>query len=226
MKILVKKAVQYLVGIDEVGRGPLAGPVTVGVFGVEKKFLKEFEKLATQLGITDSKKLSEKKRSEIAKVLCNMTAEGKCFFHITMTPATYIDTHGIVPAIRRALENGLEKVVEQIKQTHPLPPLVEGAAPNNDNVQIFLDGGLYAPGEYKHQQTIIKGDLHNILISAASILAKVHRDNYMTKMDKQYPQYGFTQHVGYGTKYHREMIQKHGLSKIHRKSFCRNIILK
>ena len=211
MKIVVKKGIQYLIGIDEVGRGPLAGPVTVGVFGVERGFLREFEKIAKQLGITDSKKISEKKRSEIAKVLCNMTAEGKCFFRIAMTPANYIDTHGIVPAIKKALHTGLQKVVDHY---HTSP----------EEVQIFLDGGLYAPEVYKHQQTIIKGDLHNILISATSILAKVHRDTYMQKMDKVYPQYGFTQHVGYGTKHHREMIKKHGLSKLHRRSFCGNII--
>ena len=211
MKIVVKKGIQYLIGIDEVGRGPLAGPVTVGVFGVEKKFLREFEKLAKQYGITDSKKISGKKRSEIAKVLCNMTAEGKCFFDIAMSPASYIDTHGIVPAIKKSLQSALGKVVTYY-----------GGSPTQ--VQIFLDGGLYAPEVYKHQQTIIKGDLHNILISAASILAKVHRDTYMQKMDKQYPQYGFTQHVGYGTKHHREMIKKHGLSKLHRRSFCGNIV--
>lgn len=210
MKIVVKKGIQYLVGIDEVGRGPLAGPVTVGVFGIEKSFLKKFETLAIQLGITDSKKLTEKKRREIAKVLCDMTAEGKCFFHIAMTPASYIDTHGIVPAIKKSLHTALGKVA-----THYI------ASP--EHVQIFLDGGLYAVEEYKHQQTIIKGDLHNILISAASILAKVHRDNYMTKMDRVYPTYGFAQHVGYGTKHHREMIKKHGLSKIHRRSFCTKI---
>jgi ribonuclease HII len=212
MKIVVKKGIQYLLGIDEVGRGPLAGPVTVGVFGVEKKFLREFEKLAKQYGITDSKKLTDKKRREITRVLCDMTAEGKCFFHIAMTPASYIDTHGIVPAIKKSLQSALGKVV-----TH------YDAVP--EQVQIFLDGGLYAPEVYKHQQTIIKGDLHNVLISAASILAKVHRDTYMQKMDKQYPKYGFAQHVGYGTKRHIEMIKKYGLSKIHRKSFCGNIAI-
>lgn len=212
MKIVVKRGIQYLIGIDEVGRGPLAGPVTVGAFGVERGFLREFEKIAKQLGITDSKKITEKKRSEIAKVLCNMTVEGKCFFHIAMSPASYIDTHGIVPAIKKSLQSALGKVV-----TH------YGSSPTQ--VQIFLDGGLYAPEIYKHQQTIIKGDLHNILISAASILAKVHRDTYMQKMDKQYPQYGFADHVGYGTKKHIEMIKKHGLSKLHRRSFCGNIKL-
>lgn len=210
MKIVVKKGIQYLIGIDEVGRGPLAGPVTVGAFGVERGFLREFEKIAKQLGITDSKKLSEKKRQEISRVLCNMTTEGKCFFHIVMTPASYIDTHGIVPAIKKSLQSALGKVV-----------FYYNALPGE--VQIFLDGGLYAPEIYKYQQTIIKGDLHNILISAASILAKVHRDTYMQKMDKQYPQYGFAQHVGYGTKHHREMIKKHGLSKLHRRSFCTKI---
>lgn len=211
MKIVAKKGIQYLVGIDEVGRGPLAGPVTVGVFGIEKSFLKEFETLATQLGITDSKKISEKRRSEISKILCDMERAGKCFFHIGMTPASYIDTHGIVPAIKKSLHTALGNVV-----THYT------ASP--EQTQIFLDGGLYAPEQYKHQQTIIKGDLHNILISAASIMAKVHRDNYMTKMDKVYPLYGFAQHVGYGTKHHREMIQKYGLLKIHRRSFCRNCV--
>lgn len=210
MNMSLKKEIQYVIGVDEVGRGPLAGPVTVGVFGVERSFLQEFKKIAKKLGITDSKKLAEKRRDEIAKTLCDMTVQGNCFFHITMTPASYIDTHGIVSAIKKSLHTALGKVIAHY-----------GAS--LDQTQIFLDGGLFAGEAYKNQQTIIKGDLHNILISAASILAKVHRDTYMKRMDKKYPQYGFAQHVGYGTQYHRDMIKKYGFSILHRKSFCKNI---
>ena len=88
----------------------------------------------------------------------------------------------------------------------------------------MLDGSLYAPEKYKNQQTIIKGDEKIPIISAASVVAKVYRDNMMKKMHEKYPQYGFDAHKGYGTVAHIAAIKKHGLSAIHRRSFCRNIV--
>lgn len=86
---------------------------------------------------------------------------------------------------------------------------------------IMLDGGLYAPPEYKNQQTIIRGDENHPLIAAASIVAKVHRDRYMARLHKKLPQYGFDKHKGYGTQGHIAMLKKYGLSAAHRASFCR-----
>jgi len=95
-------------------------------------------------------------------------------------------------------------------------------APLSDLAMVKLDGGLKAPAEYA-QETIIKGDATERVIGLASILAKVTRDRYMTRMSTQYPAYGFEIHKGYGTKKHCDLIREHGLSEIHRVTFCRNL---
>ena len=99
-----------------------------------------------------------------------------------------------------------------------------GARPSQKEIQtsllqIFLDGGLHAPVEYVNQETIIRGDELHPVISLASIVAKVSRDAIMTKYSKNYPEYGFEKHSGYGTKAHYEAIKKHGQTPIHRRSF-------
>lgn len=180
------KRKQFVVGVDEVGRGPLAGPVTVAVVGgISVKLLH---------GIRDSKKLSPKSREEWAKVIRAHSA-----YAIVSIPARTIDRIGISPSLRLAVERALKKL--SIK-----PSLV------------LLDGSLYAPKIYR-QRTIIKGDEKEPLIAAASIIAKVHRDRYMTRLDKKYPGFGFAQHRGYGTKMHYRALRKKGVTPTHRKSF-------
>ena len=88
---------------------------------------------------------------------------------------------------------------------------------------VLLDGGLKAPEEYKHQETIIKGDEKIKCIALASIVAKVERDRYMERKDKYYPEYSFIDHKGYGTKDHYKMIKKYGISPLHRKSFLTKV---
>ncbi len=92
----------------------------------------------------------------------------------------------------------------------------------DSQVEILLDGLLHAPAEYK-QKTIIKGDEKEPIISLASIIAKVTRDKYMTKLAETYPEYGFESHKGYGTKKHYESIKKYGISDVHRRSFLKNL---
>jgi ribonuclease HII len=195
---------KYIVGIDEVGRGPLAGPVSLCAVRVEARMYKKLQK-RKDLPVhgKDSKKLSKKDREKYSKVLCDLTQEGKLQFTIVMQNNVVIDTKGLSFAIKKALSECLKKVSTQKEDL------------------ILLDGGLKAPKEFTNQQTIIKGDEKHPIIAWASILAKVHRDNYMAKMSKKYPEYGFEKHMGYGTKVHRDAIQKHGLSPIHRKSFLR-----
>jgi ribonuclease HII len=94
---------------------------------------------------------------------------------------------------------------------------------NPASLNLFLDGGLKAPKEYVNQQTIIKGDELHPVISCASIIAKVSRDNLMTKYGEEFPEYGFEKHAGYGTKAHYEAIKKHGMIALHRKSFLKNL---
>lgn len=199
-----------IVGIDEVGRGPLAGPVTVCVVVCEEKYYKKLkkDKNLPPEGI-DSKKLSQIARvnySRTLKLLMSKTVfdipKGRTFgYAVCHVSNKVIDEKGISLAICKAMNTGIKKL--------NLDPT---------DSTILLDGGLKVSKKFK-QKTIIKGDEKEKIISWASILAKVARDELMKKFSKKYPEYGFGLHKGYGTKLHRELIRKHGPSKIHRKSF-------
>jgi ribonuclease HII len=188
---------QFILGVDEAGRGPLAGPVSVGVAMVPEGFdvAKEFP------GVADSKKISEKKREKVFEMLVTRVALGDARFVVEFESAETIDREGIAVAVRRALWRG-----------------VNALASDAALVKVMLDGSLKAPPEYA-QETIINGDALVPLISLASIAAKVSRDRLMLELAKEYPQYGFEKHKGYGTAAHYEALKKYGLSAIHRRSF-------
>jgi len=188
---------RFTLGVDEAGRGPLAGPVSVGIVAVPEGFdvAREFP------GVADSKKLSEKKREVLYEMLVARVATGDAHFRVEFESAETIDRDGIAVAVRRALARG-----------------VNALAPDAALVRVQLDGALRAPVEYA-QETIINGDELIPLISLASIAAKVERDRLMHVLAKEYPEYGFELHKGYGTKMHYEMLLKHGLCAIHRRSF-------
>ncbi len=194
------KKTEYLVGIDEVGRGPLAGPVSIGVFVIEKRNQRKLS-LAN-----DSKKLTESKREELFLYFKKLKKEGLCDFVVVHESAKQIDKIGISACIKRAIKKGLSRIDKK-----------------PDDCVVRLDGSLKAPEEYKNQQTIIKGDSKEKVIGAASIVAKVTRDKYMIRQAKKYPEYGFEFHKGYGTKKHRDLIQKKGALELHRKTWLTNI---
>ncbi len=195
---------KLVVGVDEVGRGPIAGPVAVASF-----FMKDIRALSAYIRkgntLRDSKKLSRQRREEWYTQILEWQKEGKCNFSVVMISAKDIDAGGIAPAIRKALARSLRIAL-------PGP-----------GVTVLLDGGLKAPAEYLQQKTIIKGDEKEKEIALASIVAKVTRDRYMVRMSKKYPQYGFERHVGYGTKAHYLAIKTHGLTPLHRKSFLQKL---
>lgn len=188
------------IGIDEVGRGPIAGPTAVGAFCLSGKIDSPILK-GKPVPLRDSKKLSRGQREAWFLHIKKLRKEGKCDFAVVMVSAKSIDRIGIAQAIRNAMKSCLEKV---------------GAEPKD---MILLDGSLYAPKEFKKQKTIIKGDEKEPAIGLASIMAKVTRDSYMLKMAKKHPGYGFETHVGYGTRKHYEAIRRHGLTGLHRRSF-------
>ena len=196
---------EYVVGVDEAGRGPLAGPVSVGVAVVPAGFA--WDQIP---GVNDSKKLTEKKREEIFEIAKKLQKEGKLSYSVSLVSAKKIDIKGIVPCITLGMYTSLRKVI------------VDGRYESYD---VKLDGGLKAPEYFIHQETITKGDAKEKIIGLASIMAKVTRDRYMVKIasKEEFLAYTFAQHKGYGTKKHREAILKKGLSKEHRQSFCRNI---
>lgn len=204
------KRPRYLVGVDEVGRGPIAGPVAVGALCVDvghaKATLSRADYKALFSGIKDSKKLSSHKREEWFAKICLARERGVLDFAVTLVSAKDIDTKGLAPSIRKALQKSLQKVT-----------------PDPTHTRVLLDGSLYAPAEYINQKTIIKGDLKEPIIGLASIVAKVTRDRLMMRYSKKYPEYDFEIHKGYGTSKHYEKIKKHGLSPLHRKSFFKSL---
>jgi ribonuclease HII len=189
--------IDFLVGVDEAGRGPLAGPLAVGVVVAHKSFA-----IAEMFpGVADSKVLSEKKREEIYSLLVKYAKQGLLRYTVIYVAAATIDRIGLTRATARAVHGGVRRL-----------------APEVAGYQVLLDGLLHAPAEYK-QQTIIRGDATEPIISLASIAAKVQRDRLMKRLAKKYPKYGFEIHKGYGTKMHRKNIKKFGLSDLHRRSF-------
>lgn len=198
----MSQKITHIVGIDEVGRGPLAGPVTLCACCVLNTF--DFDHFKN---IKDSKKLSPQKREEWFKKISDLKSNGELdFAHFSVTAAE-IDAAGISFAIKKAIHECLHAL--------DLDP---------EKTEIFLDGSLKAPEQFEIQQTIIKGDEKIPIISAASIVAKVTRDRFMEEQASIYPDYGFGEHKGYGTAYHRKAIRKHGPTPLHRKSFLGNVL--
>ena len=181
---------KFIAGVDEVGRGCIAGPVVAAAVILDPYNI--------PLGINDSKKLSAVKRSALYEVIIKSTKA----FAVCSICAAEIDKLNI----RRASLLAMKKAV-----------LLLGIEAD----YIIIDGLDEIPNISKKQEAIIKGDAKSFSIAAASIVAKVTRDNIMQNLARNYPQYGFLSHVGYGTKQHREAIKKYGaLAKIHRYSFA------
>jgi ribonuclease HII len=209
---------KYIIGIDEAGRGPLAGPVSVGVFGAERRMEKWLLKNIFDNKLRDSKKLSPKKREEIYKKFCLLKKEGKIDFRVSHISNKIIDRKGISKSVQIGIKKSLGTFFKDYTDFHGRENLY-----NSKNFKIRLDGLLKAPAKFKNQKTIIKGDEKDVFIACASIVAKVRRDRLMGRLGLKYPSYAFQIHKGYGTKLHHKLLQKHGLSPIHRRSFCKNL---
>jgi ribonuclease HII len=192
---------RYVIGIDEAGRGPLAGPVAVGAVMVPEDF--DWSLIE---GVKDSKQLRPQIREELFEKLQSLERRGKLRYAVRFSSSQSIDRIGIVRSIRRALVCALEAL-------EPDPAVCT----------VLLDGSLYAPRQFVDQRTIIRGDQSEPVIGLASIAAKVLRDRRMEKLALEYPSWGFDIHKGYGTLEHRRAISAHGLSDLHRASFCTSL---
>ena len=188
---LLSSGQEFIIGIDEAGRGPLAGPVVACACFLPPEIATDFA------DVNDSKKLSAAKREEIFKRLHSSGA----IFGIGYASASEIDQLNILRATFLAMCRASQKVK---KIPHAL---------------ALIDGPYPAQGLTLPQKPIIDGDAKSLAIAAASILAKVTRDHYMEQIDKLYPAYGFAAHKGYGTAKHLEALKQFGPCPEHRKSF-------
>ena len=190
---LHKKGFKNICGIDEAGRGPLAGPVVVaGVIMPQDSMIE---------GVNDSKKVSEKKR----EVLYDLIIKEAISYSVQIIGQDVIDDINILNATKQ----GVTKIAEELEVRPDL---------------IIVDALEHINTKRIPYESIVKGDAKCYSISCASILAKVTRDRIMREWDLVYPQYGFAQHKGYGTKKHMEAIREYGLCPIHRISFTKKII--
>lgn len=186
-KELTNEGFKVIAGCDEAGRGPLIGPVVAACCVLPQNFKLD--------GLTDSKKLSEKKREEMYEYIINNTIYG-----VGIVDALEIDEINIYAASKKAMTLALNEVRKKVNVDYLL----------TDAMPIDLDIPV---------KPIIKGDLLSITISAASIIAKVTRDRMMIELDKKYPLYGYKNHKGYPTKKHIEAIYKYGLIDGYRKTY-------
>ena len=186
------RGMKYIAGVDEAGRGPLAGPVyAAAVILPENAFI---------AGINDSKKLSEKRREELFDVI----TETALAYSIFSIDEKRIDEINILNATFEAMNGAVNNL--KIKPDY-----------------VLIDGNRINGMTLPHE-TVVKGDSKSISIAAASILAKVSRDRYITEIAKQYPEYGFEKHKGYGTAAHTEAILKYGPCPIHRRTFLKKLL--
>lgn len=196
---LMDKGYSLIAGVDEVGRGPLAGPVVAAAC--------IFDRDVDIVGIDDSKKLSEKKREQFFdeikdKALAYGIGEASC---------EIIDEINILEATKLAMKRAIDEADKMLESK------------GRDRIQIVIFDAVKINDLKKEQMSVIKGDQTYFSVAAASILAKVTRDNLMKEYDKVYPEYGFASNKGYGTKAHYEGIKKAGITEIHRKSFLKNL---
>lgn len=197
-KQLYDEGAEFIGGVDEVGRGPLAGPVVTACVILPKDF--------DVIGVDDSKKLSEKKRNEMAAII----KEKAVAYGLGMANEKVIDEINILEATKGAMAIAVEKAAEMLKKKT-----------EREISYVLFDAITLKDFPYP-QKAIIKGDSKSVSIAAASILAKVTRDAMMVKYSEEYPGYSFESNKGYGTKAHYEGLKAQGICPIHRKSFLKN----
>ncbi len=183
---LAKLGYKYIAGCDEVGRGPMAGPLVTASVILPSDFRIE--------GLDDSKKLSPKKREELSKIIKEKAID----YSITYISVSDVDKLNVYEASKQGM-------IECVRKLKKCDYVLTDAMPIDFEIPV---------------KSLIKGDILSASIAAASIIAKVERDNYMAQMAKVYPNYGFEKHKGYVTKAHLEAIKKYGVSEIHRRSFA------
>jgi len=195
--------IEYIAGVDEVGRGALAGPLVVGAVILNREHLQEGQDITCPDSyiekykqINDSKLIAPKKRDKLAQFIKEQAID----YTIEMVPAQIIDSVGIAQATQIAFFNAIQNL--KIKANH-----------------VITDAFEIKKLTTQHQTNVKRGDRLSMTVAAASIIAKVARDELMIRMHTKYQQYGFDRHKGYGTKMHKQALRDYGYCEIHRKCF-------
>ena len=201
---LYNEGITSIAGIDEAGRGPLAGPVVVASVIMPRESMIE--------GVNDSKKVSEKKREKLYEEIIN-----ECIaYGVGIINQEEIDKINILNATKEGLTKAIKEMENNLKE-------------KNQKIEkpeiILVDALTKIDTDHIPYRSIIKGDSKSYSIAAASIIAKVTRDRIMRQWDEVYPMYGFAKHKGYGTAAHMEAIREYGLCPLHRRSFVKNIVV-
>ncbi len=192
-----EKSRRIIIGVDEAGRGPLAGPVVSGAVIINEKID----------GVKDSKSLSQKQREALFDVI----REKSVAFGVGIASSSEIDEINILNAALLSMKRAIDALFRNLEN--------KGIQVQGDDILVLVDGNRRIKGLKFQQETVVKGDSKVYEISAASVIAKVVRDRMMCVFDKRYPQYNFCKHKGYPTKEHRMLIAKFGPCPLHRKSF-------
>ncbi|MFN8370809.1 MAG: ribonuclease HII [Bacteriovoracaceae bacterium] len=236
LRELSEDALAVFMGVDEVGRGPLAGPVvacSVALYFESKSSGLSILSMLNDQGIADSKKLSPKKRQQILQNL-NIDVsiienhqtyiqlkqhDAFLIFTLNLQPPKVIDEINILEASLLCMKNATTANLSFLDKAN-----VELKAP----ITIWIDGNKGITLEKNKRKVslnpVVKGDQNYLLVALASIIAKEYRDLFMVNLGCQFPQYGFQKHSGYGTKMHIENIKRFGVSSVHRKTFVKNFV--
>jgi ribonuclease HII len=217
-----------LIGVDEAGRGALAGPVVAAAVLVSPAFLEGRWATAKSGRVNDSKQLTAAEREELWTEFEELVAAGQIHANYGSASVAEIETLNILGATKLAMRRALEGIYPpeafQLKEEPDLfaSEAEKAAFQPMVSCRILIDGLPLRHFPYPHQG-IVSGDARSLCIAMGSIVAKVTRDRLMDELDRQHPGYGFAQHKGYGTEEHREAILRRGRSSAHRDSFLRKL---
>lgn len=216
----------WLVGIDEAGRGALAGPVCAGAVAVSAKLYKNQKCIDFLSELNDSKKLTEPVRESLYKKLEELKALGFLDFEAGFASVEEIETQNILVATQLAMARACQVLNERLnlslRSASSVATLFGESALDVSLAEVLIDGKPMKKFPYAHR-AVVKGDASSLAIAAASIIAKVSRDRLMKNLAMNYPRYAFEVHKGYGTALHLQSLMLYGASDVHRKSFLKKI---
>ncbi|MCC5021527.1 MAG: ribonuclease HII [Candidatus Synoicihabitans palmerolidicus] len=223
--------VECLIGVDEAGRGALAGPVAAGAVRVTREFLDSNWVAANARRINDSKQLSAADRDALWMDFEALMAEKRIHAHFGMAEVVEIEQFNILGATKLAMRRALEGIYPPSAFAQKREPDLLATAEELENFQpqvsarILVDGLKLKHFPYPHEG-VVHGDARSLCIAMASIIAKVSRDRLIDSFEQEFPRYGFSNHKGYGTEEHREAILKLGRCRHHRATFLRKLMAK